>query len=321
MHSTLTSTPHRFWGPWRLAAALLFVATAPAAHGETVTSFDVPGATQGTFAYGVNAAGNIVGYYGDSSGNHGFLRDATGGFTTINYPGQASTGIAGISSSGVMAGNYSQGGSNPIHGFLLSRGVFTNIEVPGSTQTTVNGISPSGRLIVGTYNDVTGEHGYLLSGGVYKSFDLPGTYTWPQGVNNRGQIVGYYYDAGVTTGFMMDKNGYKSLRFDSHPTIATGINNKGEIVGYTDGPGFIYTPASGFTTLNIDDHYTIPFGVSNNGEIVGYYFGDQGIAHGFAITSVPEPGALSLMSIGALSILAYATRAARMKAMARRTGK
>jgi uncharacterized membrane protein len=292
-----------------------FVATAPVAA-ENIITFDVPGATQGTFAFGVNTAGKIVGYYRDSSDvNHGFLRDTSGNITTIDYPGQGATGVAGISSSGVMVGNYSLINGAPIHGFLLSGGVFTNIDLPGSTQTTVNGISPSGRFIVGTFKDAAGlEHGYVLSGGVYKTIDFPGaSYTFPSGVNNRGQIVGFD-DAGGQTGFLLDKNGYKTLPFLG---IATDINNKGEIVGYAykDDEGFIYTQKSGVTGFKIDGRPTIPFGVSNNGEIVGYYFDDQGTAHGFAINPVPEPGAFSLMSIGVLSFLAYATMAARRKAI------
>jgi hypothetical protein len=37
-----------------------------------MTSFDVLGATQ-TRAFGVSATGDIVGYYVDSTGYHGFL--------------------------------------------------------------------------------------------------------------------------------------------------------------------------------------------------------------------------------------------------------
>jgi hypothetical protein len=33
---------------------------------------DVPGAI-GTVAFGINASGDIVGLFGDSTGNHGFL--------------------------------------------------------------------------------------------------------------------------------------------------------------------------------------------------------------------------------------------------------
>ena len=39
----------------------------------TYTTLDDPLATNGTQAFGINAMGQIVGYYGNNSGNHGFV--------------------------------------------------------------------------------------------------------------------------------------------------------------------------------------------------------------------------------------------------------
>jgi hypothetical protein len=43
---------------------------------SSFTTLDDPFATNGTFAYGINGAGQIVGYYFDSGGRHGFLETA-----------------------------------------------------------------------------------------------------------------------------------------------------------------------------------------------------------------------------------------------------
>jgi hypothetical protein len=43
-------------------------------------------ATNGTFAFGINASGQIVGAYRDASGTHGLLRTSNGTFTTLNDP-------------------------------------------------------------------------------------------------------------------------------------------------------------------------------------------------------------------------------------------
>ena len=61
-----------------LTAMAMLISTA-----ATVTTFEAPGAGnapgQGTFAYSINTAGTIVGYYIDSDdNNHGFLRSASG---------------------------------------------------------------------------------------------------------------------------------------------------------------------------------------------------------------------------------------------------
>src|SRR5262245_8656804 len=59
-------------------------------------SVDVPGATL-TSAQGINARGDIVGFYANATGTHGYVR-RDGVFTTFNYPGAAYTDARGINS-------------------------------------------------------------------------------------------------------------------------------------------------------------------------------------------------------------------------------
>jgi probable HAF family extracellular repeat protein len=68
------------------AAGLMMAAGGARAQsgGYTFTPVNDPLGVKGTFAEGVNDAGQIVGYFEDSSGvNHGFL-DTNGTYTTIN---------------------------------------------------------------------------------------------------------------------------------------------------------------------------------------------------------------------------------------------
>src|SRR5262249_2570600 len=51
----------------------------------TFVTIDVPGATFGTNANGINNAGQIAGYYTDGSGTQGFLLSGDS-FTTLNNP-------------------------------------------------------------------------------------------------------------------------------------------------------------------------------------------------------------------------------------------
>jgi probable HAF family extracellular repeat protein len=65
----------------------------------TFTNIDVPGATL-TEAYGINAAGQIVGHFQDATGHtHGFLKDGAT-FTTIDVPGALYTEAHGINTAG-----------------------------------------------------------------------------------------------------------------------------------------------------------------------------------------------------------------------------
>jgi hypothetical protein len=133
-----------------LAVALvLSLSTAGSASaGYVFTTFDAPGAAQGTFALGLNQSGEVVGYFRDGANvNHGFLRDTAGGFTVIDFPGAGATSASGITSSGQIFGSYSAFNGAPIHGFLLSAGSYSTLDVSGSTQTTIEGTSPGGAMI------------------------------------------------------------------------------------------------------------------------------------------------------------------------------
>jgi uncharacterized membrane protein len=119
-----------------------------------------------TSAVGINFEGDIVGSYGDSSGNaHGFLL-SKGRFTTINVPGAfGSFGNFpwGINLHGDMVGFYFDASGNG-HGFLRSKGALIKIDVPAAfgIGTQAYGINPQGD-IVGLYFDGSGlTHGFLL---------------------------------------------------------------------------------------------------------------------------------------------------------------
>lgn len=77
-----------------LVLAFLLTSSLAFAQG-TYSQIDVPGAI-GTFAQGINTAGDIVGNYMDATYDiHGFLLSG-GVFTTIDYPGVLYTYLQGI---------------------------------------------------------------------------------------------------------------------------------------------------------------------------------------------------------------------------------
>ena len=129
-------------------------------NGGSFTTLDVPGATA-TAAFGINAAGQIVGQYADAGGRfHGFLLSG-GSFTTLDAPGATLTLALGINDAGQIVGEYEASGR--IHGFLLNGGTFTTIDPPGSTFTDALGINNAGQ-IVGLYSDAGGRtHGFLAT--------------------------------------------------------------------------------------------------------------------------------------------------------------
>src|SRR5438105_11949025 len=81
------------------------------------TSFDVPGAVV-TAGEGINAQGEIVGFYNDTAGlQHGFVL-RNGSFTTVDVPGARDSFAIGINSRGDIVGGYDYDGV-VTHGFLL----------------------------------------------------------------------------------------------------------------------------------------------------------------------------------------------------------
>jgi hypothetical protein len=118
----------------------------------TSTTFDAPpswGATE-THPQGTNDGGQIVGYWGDSSGKaHGFLVDAQGNRTSLDHSGAKRTYLIGINGQGQVSGFYVDG-KQMGHGFVYSM-VDGWVEVAPTVcsriSTAVLGVNNNGQVI------------------------------------------------------------------------------------------------------------------------------------------------------------------------------
>jgi hypothetical protein len=106
------------------------------ANADTWTTLDYPGATGGTFPYGV-CVNNVIGtyYVSGSDKSHGFLYDGTS-WTTLDYPGANGTWAYGISGNSIV-GFYTEGSYHQ-HGFLYDGTSWVTIDYPGATYTAVH---------------------------------------------------------------------------------------------------------------------------------------------------------------------------------------
>jgi probable HAF family extracellular repeat protein len=107
----------------------------PFAIGGTYTTLDHPfAAPASTIAQGINNAGQIVGYYGDSNGKtHGFLYSG-GSYITIDDPLNTDLSEAlDINSAGQIVGVYNN--ATGLHGFLLT--ITPNPSPPAGTTATM----------------------------------------------------------------------------------------------------------------------------------------------------------------------------------------
>ena len=139
----------------------------------TLTAIDVNGAgttpLAGTYAYGINASGEIVGTVDAAGVSHAFTRAADGTITTFDPPGAGAAGSQGlgINDSGEIVGRYVDA-NGVTHGFLRdSSGTYTVLDDPDasqmpSSQGTQAYYINNGGTIIGVYYDAAGtEHGFV----------------------------------------------------------------------------------------------------------------------------------------------------------------
>src|SRR6266850_7252930 len=115
-------------------------------------------------------------------------------FSTIDFPGAASTDLLGFTTR-TMVGDFADAGGN-MHGWLLSAhgGEFRQFDVPGAWFTTLSAINNSGDF-GGIYRDdlehPARRHGFIVVKDVLTTIDYPGsTRTSIVQMNDRGQVVG-----------------------------------------------------------------------------------------------------------------------------------
>src|SRR6516165_3382556 len=192
----------------------------------TFTTLDDPlaaaSAFAGTLAYGINASGQVVGYYTNTTGGgtHGFLYSG-GTYTNFDDPDAGNTGqtlAQGINNLGQIAGYYINGPQEL--GFIKIGNSYPFIVYPLNVNfvTEAHGINSSGE-VVGEYTDNAGAiHGfvYLRDLAVFATF-APNDASFPNtvlnGINENGTLmVGQHGGRGVPEGFLWNGNFFIPLR-------------------------------------------------------------------------------------------------------------
>jgi len=143
------------------------------------TSIDVPDAIA-TSAFGINARGEIVGFYRDASNRqHGYVLGRHG-LRSIDYPGAALTDARGIGPDGEVVGAYRNPGEPAVnfHGYRLTpHGDYLALDYPGHTSTIAQRIAPDG-TVHGCYHDedqMGTMYGVTIRGDERTALDMPMT--------------------------------------------------------------------------------------------------------------------------------------------------
>ncbi len=253
-----------------------------------------PGASA-TYAEGINNTGQIVGWYTDLTGTHGFVVSRQR-FFVLDFPGAGSTSARGINDHGDIVGIYSDT-AGADHGFFYTGGTYSSIDYPPNAvypvilRTLALGINNSGD-IVGGYDPGGLAMAFLLRGGSY--VDLPGTLA--TGINNTGDVVAFYQYFGDF--WVASDCGPIIYPPEGSSVISSGgLNDNCDVVGwyydYSADPirsrGFVSSDG----TFNVVDFPTatdtFAKGINNADQVVGYYQDGAG-THGFiAIPVTPTP--------------------------------
>ena len=290
-----------------MALAAFGLANRAQASLPTFTTIDYPGAVA-TLSVGINANGQIVGRFVDTSGSfHGYLLSA-GNFTAIDLPGATATRPLGINLTGDIVGHYVSQGQQE-HGFLLRGGVFTTIDFPGAAHTKAVGINDGGD-IAGYYVDAKGRtHGFVLVAGGFTTIDYPNSgFTEAWRVNNSGQIAGRYVGAdGNHHLYLLTNGNFQSFDFPGAVETAPaeyshvgGLNNLGDIVNtYASGRPYVNLAnqnvygnvhgllLSGGVFTSIDPPgavETVACDINDSRQVVGVYTDLNGRWHGYLLT-------------------------------------
>ncbi len=201
-------------------------------------------------ARGINAGGEITGYFFDDAGiNHGFALSNKGVLKQLDVPGAGDTAAWGINNRGSVVGSFDD-------------------------------YDPLGNFIA--------EHGFIWDGSNFSVVDFPGAAdTRAYGINDRGEMVGDWDDGFIVHGFVRTSMG-QFVNFDAHPGLPSftdlrGVNATGETVGlYSPGHAFRLDGATTLTPIfDLNGTSTTAWGIDGSGRIVGNYRAFDGSWHGF----------------------------------------
>jgi probable HAF family extracellular repeat protein len=281
-----------------LALGVLLLATVPLALAQgTYTQIDYPGALGGTYAFGIDNAGDLVGTYGDPNGTtlDGFL--LTGGtYATIDYPGAQYTYLYGINNAGQVVG-FTNGGFGLDLGFVyaVSTQAFTTVSYPGAISTDATSINDSGTT-VGSALLGSEYIGFELTGSTYRKIVLGQDDIYDLAVIASGAVAGYGQSKNNPSyiNFLFNDRKFRPLTIPLQFAQVLGINPAGNaVVGdYTPSIilGFLYQNKT-LTTLQFPGaQQTFASGINDSGTVVGWFLDSQGNTHGFTWTPPAAAG-------------------------------
>jgi probable HAF family extracellular repeat protein len=232
-------------------------------------------------------------------------------YTYFSNLGGVSSGsvqdVGSIDDSGIVAFDYSTGGTTSGGLYSTSGNTETSFTYPGASYTLVYGGSANG-MVAGFYLDSSSnQFGYVKNGNSYSSISYPGPhgqiYVW--GVNDSGDAVGLSSCCRQGVSFLKKGSAYTTVSVaGSSYTEAQGLNDQDQVVGWYDNGdsvlhGFVWSNGTsstvdypGATSVYLDK-------INANGVILGGATDATGQFLFLATPqNTPEPGSGLLVAMG-----------------------
>jgi probable HAF family extracellular repeat protein len=285
-----------------------------------------------SYAYDINNAGTVVGYYSlESLGPyHALVWSASGAMTDIHPGATGSSAATAVNAGGQIVGYVAPESGNQ-YAFRYDGNTLVDLNsfVPagsGWQLSAAYNINTAGQIVgEGTLNGL--GHAFLLSADGSTLTDL-GTIdgSWAAGwdINDGNVVVGSAYDASyVEYAFRWDSAGGRQIlgHLDGDDSsMALGINSSGVIVGHSylssdsaEPTAFVYKDGEMIDLNTLIDPslgWTLVWacGINDRGQIIGTGYNANHEENTFLLTPVPEPGMLVLLGCMGLGLLAYAGR-------------
>ncbi len=224
-----------------------------------------------SIAFGVNNAGQIVGFSASLNAGEPFAFLYTPGVGMTRLPAIVSNGLNqanAISNNGEVTG-WSDTTGGPQHAFVydIGTGKITDIGSPVAGTTSIGEAINDAGQVVGTDGPelVAQNRGFLYTPGL--GFTDLGSLVQPDGINDTGQVVGI----SGSTPFLY--------------SATTGMENLNTLIA---GSGWRLISATA---------------INNSGQITGEGIDPAGQNVAYVLTPVPEPGIVSLLAGGPLLLL------------------